>query len=66
MVENRWLVPTKITLDRDRRINYNGLECYSNTYMCSDCNFQYIMQVMTTSYCPNCGVEFHDIDDISI
>jgi len=65
-MDNRWKVPTRIILDRDRQVNYNGNDVFTNIHRCSECDFQYMMQVMPTKFCPNCGVRYEAIDDISI
>jgi hypothetical protein len=66
VVLTTYLVPTKIYLDRDRRINYNGEEIMANNFKCSTCNNHFIMQVMPFDFCPCCGVEFKEMEDISI
>ena len=65
-ISTKTLVPTKFVLDRNRKTNYNGTDIVVTTYRCSSCEEVYIMEIMTTSYCPCCGVKFEEIEDISI
>ena len=64
--ETKCLIPTKYILDRDRHMNYNGRNIIANSYRCSSCDEDYIMEISPASYCPYCGVKFEEIEDISI
>ncbi len=57
---------TKLTLDRDRMIDYQGIELYANTYRCTSCDQTYIMQCMIHIACPCCGIKYKYCDDMSV
>lgn len=55
-----------IITDRDRDVEYNGLEISCNTFKCSECGTLFILERPSPGFCPRCGEKFDDFEDISI
>lgn len=58
--------PISIIKNKPSEIIFNGNEYFINTYQCSSCKTEHIMEVSYYNFCPNCGVKYLDEIDISI
>lgn len=59
-------LPTRTTLDRTRKVEYDGYTIHVTTYRCSECKESYITVENTYEYCPGCGIKFKQVNDKSI